>query len=280
MKQIITLFFLINITLLTACSSSDSDSPPTSTGAATITTENAQDLAIAATESTKQGVSNDAANSNNPFSSFGKNNGSQFDIQAFSEKLALQSQQAPGDILDICSGGGSFSDNIDTATGNASYTFNNCNIADTVIINGTMSISTNVSGDTVTTTLEYNDFSYTINGITETVDFTMICTVTGTSASCSTSSSVTGLDGLTYSISDVSISGNTSTGYNVSATVDHPTHGTVSISASNVLFNCTNDNPSVGSITFTAGNTSGSITFNSCTSYTVTVDGLGTSYNW
>ena len=73
-------------TLISACGGGGGSAPVSD---ADITTENAQKLSIAATESTRQAVNTD----NTPDINF-KSSPNQFDSKAFSEKLTQRIQQA------------------------------------------------------------------------------------------------------------------------------------------------------------------------------------------
>jgi len=172
---------------------------------------------------------------------------------------------------------GSYSDTL-SQTENGTVTFNNCEFFAGTGTNGTVSVS--ASGSTIT--LSYTNFSIAFGGITETVSFAMTCTTSGT-ISCSMNSSITGIDGRTYAISNVSVSGNSTSGYNATATVTDPDHGIISINASLVKFDCPAPNdgrPSTGTITFSSNGKSGSVTFTSCTNYTVTAEGVANPYSW
>ena len=64
-------------------------------------------------------------------------------------------------------------------------------------------------------------------------------------------------------------------------TVYDPDYGAVEVTATAILYECTNGVPSAGSITLTGeGGSSASVVFNDCNSFTVTVDGTSTTYYW
>ncbi|MCW9046552.1 MAG: hypothetical protein OQK46_00625 [Gammaproteobacteria bacterium] len=264
------LFITGLVSLISACSS---DSGPS---AAIITADNVQDLSIAATESAKQSVTTNNANF------YLKSSNSTSSSDMISEKVREIAFEATsiGTLSEICPGGGSYSDNISTTSSSASgsITFNACDTGDGVI-SGVVTFSGNDNSFTIT----YNNVTITAPGISETLNATISCTSTNTSFDCTTTTSITGIDGRTYSVSNVTVSGNSFSGYNVSATVVDPTHGTISINATSILFNCSAPNegrPSSGSITFTSSGKSGSVVYDSCSSYTVTLDGVANSYNW
>ncbi len=265
------IIYIIGLTsLISACSSSGGGG---GSGPAEITAANAQDLSIAATESAKQSVTAQDANFLLGKSSSDTSNLISSKVRA----IALEAQS----LGEICPGGGSYDDNIASGNGSGSITFNNCDIGDGLVINGTVSFSSSNNGNTFTIT--YTNVTVSGFGQTETLNATVTCTTTETTFTCNTTASITGIDGRTYSVSDVSVSGDDSSGYNVSATVVDPTHGTITINATAVLFDCGSPNqgrPSSGSITFSSAGKSGSVIFDSCSSYTVTVDGVANTFNW
>ena len=260
--------------LLSACSSG-SDSAAKE---ADITADNAKDLAVAATESTKQAVASEAA----PSSSFlPKTSGGQFDTKAFSNKIAQQVQTA-SNFSDICINGG-LVDNFNYSTNNGSITFNNCDVGSGTIINGTLTVTSNIGSNSGTISIQYNNFTITYNGITETIDFSMDCTYNNQGdSSCTTSSTAMGIDGRTYTVKNIDVSGDDMSGYNMTAEVVDPDYGTISVNANAVKFDCAAGTPSSGSITFSAGGKTGTVTFDSCSSFTVTIDdgAVSTTYNW
>jgi len=270
-----SLYLLGLISFLTACSSSSDGGDKT----ATITAENSKDLAIAATESTKQAITTDSANF------FNKSSPDANSSNLIANKVREIAFEATsiGTIQEICPGGGSYSDNINfsTASESASGTiiFDNCDTGEGFVISGSVTFS----GSENSFTLTYTNLTYTGFGLSETLNATITCNTANQSFSCSTSTSITGIDGRTYGVSSVSVTGNDTSGYNVSATVVDPTHGTITVNATSVTFDCTSPNigrPGSGSITFSSNGKSGSVTFDSCSSYTVTVDGVGNTYTW
>lgn len=268
MRYLNILYIAGLLSLISACSSSSGAGP------AEITAANAQDLSIAATESTKQAVATDSAN----FLLKSSNSESPADIVINKVREIVFEAQTLGII---CTGGGNYSDNISESGSSASgsITFNSCDVGDGVTINGSVTFSGNQNSFTIS----YNNLTITGFGETNTINATITCTNTSTSSSCTTNTSITGIDGRTYAVSEISVSGNSFSGYNVSASVTDPTHGKITINASNVAFNCTSPNagrPSSGNITFSSNGKSGSVVFDSCSSYTVTVDNVANSYTW
>jgi trimeric autotransporter adhesin len=275
-KIILSISLLITIS---ACDSSSGGAPK----AADITASNSQKLSIAATEGARQAVSTDTANSANPFASFTKTSASQFNSKAFSEKLSSQIQLST-DLGALCSSG-SYTSTLSQASTSGSITFNNCNLSSTdvgfdIIVSGTVNItSTNNSFS-----LTYSNFTVTSNGTTETISFSFSCTNLDTTFDCTSSSSINGIDNRTYTVNDISVTTNPDLSYNVSAEVVDPDFGVITISAQSVVFNCTAaptiDRPSSGTITITAAGKTATVTFNSCNSYTVTLDGVANIYSW
>jgi len=267
MKYLNILYMAGLLSLINACSSSDGASP------ADITAANSQDLSIAATESTKQAVATDGANF---LLKTGNENSTDVVINKVRE-IVFEAQS----LGIICTGGGSYNDNISGSSSSASgnITFSSCDVGDGVIIDGSVTFRGNESNFTIS----YNNLTITGFGESNTINATITCTSTNSTFSCTTNTSITGIDGRNYAVSNISVSGNGFSGYNVSATVTDPTHGIITINASNVTFNCTAPNagrPGSGSVTFSSNGKSGSVVFDSCSSYTVTVDGVATSYTW
>jgi len=262
-----SLFIIGLLSLISACSSDSGPSP------ATITADNIQDLSIAATESAKQSVT--TTNANFLLKSSDQTNSTDTITNKVRE-IVFEAQTLGA----ICIGGGTYSDNISSTSSSASgsITFSQCDTGDG-IIDGVVTFSGNENNFTIT----YNNLTISGFGVTETLNATISCTSTNSSFSCTTSTSITGIDGRSYAVSNVSVSGNSFSGYNVSASVVDPTHGSITINASSILFNCSAPNvgrPSSGTITVTSGGQSGSVTFDSCSSYTVTYNGVANSYTW
>ncbi|RDH82451.1 MAG: hypothetical protein DIZ80_09165 [endosymbiont of Galathealinum brachiosum] len=268
-----SLFIIGLLSLISACSSSGGGGPT----AATLSADNAQDLAIAATESTKQAVTADSAN----FLAKTSNTANTTDLISNKVREIAFEATSLGPVSAICPFGGTYSDSISAGSTSASgsITFSQCGVADGITITGVVTFSGNESNFTIT----YNNLSITGLGVTETVNASVSCSTSGSSFSCTTNTSITGIDGRTYAVSNISVSGDEFSGYDVNATVVDPTHGSITITATDITFNCTGSTagrPSSGTITFTSDGRTGSVTFNSCNSYTVTLDGVATPYTW
>ena len=254
--------------------SSDNDSAP---GNATISSANARDLATSATEAAKL-----AANSDNA-SQFGLKSAARGAVENLSESLAREFALIPTSVLpNPCTGGGGVT--IDTlAGGTVLLDYQLCNISG-VIADGVVTLNSTVSGNFTTVSLSYSNFSITIGADTWVSNLSATCTINNNTlaTSCTYSSDVAGFDGRIYSISGLSVSGDNTAGYSVSATIIDPDHGIITISTTiPIIFNCTNGQPSMGEIQFTdSAGVLVSVTFNDCNSFTVFYNGVGTLYNW
>lgn len=261
------------ITLTTACSSGGDSTPAVKN--ATISDENAQDLATAATEGVKQAVNSDS------FTPFAKTN-NESPIEKVTVLTAQQASQEPAlaEDFNFCETGSV--SGFDTLGENGgTITYDQCVIAGATI-DGTMIISASTSGSITTYSIIANlTFSYLSE--VETINYSATCTLdqnAGTN-SCSFNSSGSGIDGRTYTVSNIDIDGSEFTGYTVSATVTDPDHGNITISTSTpVTFNCANGQPDAGEITVTDGSNTMTVTFIDCTSFSLTFDGSTTTYNW
>ncbi|MDH5326198.1 MAG: hypothetical protein OEZ68_20880 [Gammaproteobacteria bacterium] len=94
----------------------------------------------------------------------------------------------------------------------------------------------------------------------------------------------TGSDGVDYEMLDFSLtgSGTTADPFVINGTVSHPLYGSASVSTiQGLVYNCSNLAPSTGAISIVDNNnTAIDVEFTSCSGYTVTVDGVSTSYTW
>lgn len=262
--------------LIAGCSSSD-DGVSTGTTAATITSENAEALATAGTEGVKQAV-----NSNN-VSPFAKINNATA-TGDFTVALAQQISQGPSlleQTIDICDSGSVVMD-IDEDTGNGSITYNNC-VIDGSTVNGSATFTSSTVGSITTTTITFVNFTITTGSETETIDLSAVCTINSdpVSVSCTFNSTALGIDGRTYTVSDVSVSGDSISGYTVSATITDPDHGIVTITTTTpVTFNCPNGQPGAGVIVVSDGTNTMTVTYNNCDSFTIDFDGSTTAFFW
>ena len=275
------------------------------TDPAAIDGANAQAVGVSITEGVSQAIDSETTGSSNPFgASLDLNNGN----SALSRKLAeiglqvlhdAQSSNLPvgvtytssqlntelvnqGQAPVFCGGSISISDallNGSSESGTISFSdlcfdmsFIDPMETGNLVINGSMTIS--VSGTTETVT--FTNMSVSFGGETFTFSGTVVCDTF--TLECSTL--FVGSDGETYMASSVSVSGDDVSGYTVNATFSDPVNGVVTVTTTTpITFNCVGGMPDAGVIAFNSSNgSSGTITFNDCTSYTITWDdGLGGS---
>ncbi|VAW56367.1 hypothetical protein MNBD_GAMMA07-997 [hydrothermal vent metagenome] len=274
MKFINKALFLLTLSLsITACGGGSGSSTP-APKAATLSTTNSQDLSIAATESAKQAITSDSAN----FLAKSTNKiDSNKAITSKVKEIVFEAQT----LNSICTDGGSYNDTITGSGTTASgvITFTGCNIGGGIILEGTVTFT----GNTTSFTIVYNNLTITVLNEIQTINATIICSTSDQVLTCNTNTAITGIDGRTFEVSKISVTGNSTTGFTVAATVVDPTHGIITISATAVKFDCTTPiegRPSSGSITFTSNGKTGSVIFDSCSGYTVTLDGVSNVYTW
>jgi len=273
MKFINYALFLLTFVFLSACGGGGSSSTPAPT-AATLSSINAQDLSIAATESTKQAISSDSANF------LAKSTSGIDSNKQIAEKVREIIFEAQS-LGSICSDGGTYDDNIAQNSSSASgiITFTNCNIGGGITLEGTVTFTRT----STSFTMIYNNLTVTVIDEIQTINATIVCNTSNQPFTCSTNTTITGIDGRTYDVSKISVTGSITSGFSVSATVVDPTHGIITVTATAVKFDCTTPiagRPSSGRITFTANGKTGTVSFDSCSAYTVTLDGVANSYTW
>jgi len=256
--------------MLIGCSSDDSASGPVS---ATIDSENAEDLATAGTEAVKQGVNSDSLNI------FGARIAGRDPLKQLSAATA-QVQPMAEEIAGICEDG--FVDSTGTSSG-GTITYNDCVIAG-AIFNGSATFSSSTAGNVTTFSISYSNFTVTFDGETTSVSASITCTTDSAAGttSCSYDSTAAGIDGRTYVVSDMSVSGSSASGWTVSATVVDPDHGEVTITTTIAVNfgSCANGQPESGTITVSDGTNEMTVTYNDCASFSVDFDGSTTTYNW
>ncbi len=243
-----------------------------STDPASVDADNAQVIGEAAGESVGQAASAEESRSALPF-------GVEVTVnieypEALHQVIYDVSQLAllPSGIdlsTQVCFGGGSADINsLPSVSGPASITmtFDNCSVDSTMTMSGTVVMDfEDISDPNAGFSIEYTNF--TVSGLgfgTQSINYSISCT---SATACTSYSDFDGSDGGSHRISDFSISGNASSGYNGSADFSHESYGSVSIDLSNVTYGNCGSAPDGGSITFNSSNgTSGSITFDSdCT---------------
>ncbi|MCW8924190.1 MAG: hypothetical protein OQK69_11260 [Gammaproteobacteria bacterium] len=266
-----------------------------STTAAVIDADNAETISTTATEAATQAISESIADESNPFplavdSSNLPSNEINTTVAAIINKL----QNQPGNLVTAvtvgadyftqdpyyCGGSITVPDNENATSGK--ITFNNfCySIDGPVTLNGSITFSSTAT----TLTITYKNFTATFEGESFTINTSMSCNLDayGYITTCTISSLYKGTDGLTYRIDDFSVTGDPTFGFDVDATFYNPTYGSVVITTTSpIMLECTGTQPSSGAISFAgSGGTSGSISFDSCTSYTYCYDlGSGPTCN-
>jgi len=259
------------LSIIAGCSSDSGTSP------ATITAENSKDLAVAATSAVKTAVDNEDTTTFLP-----KTGTSSFDVLEFSKQIAQRSFATEDISSYFCQPGGTaIAEGSETS---GSITLTNCDVGsgfESVVLNGTMSFSSNSSGTSFTASF---NLSITENGVTETISGSASCTVDQSSGAenCTYNINTTGIDGRTYNVSDVSVSGSSFSGYTVSGSVNDPDHGAITINTTTPITfgGCPGGAPDGGEMTFNSQNVTATVTFNADCTFTVTLDGVPTTYNW
>ncbi|HHJ34937.1 MAG TPA: hypothetical protein ENJ87_04145 [Gammaproteobacteria bacterium] len=276
-KTFKTLNFLLLsafVVLATACGGGGGGSKN-----AELTANNLEALATAGTEGTKQAVNN--SNSPTPFAKVGSASA----IQKLTVSLAQSVSQDPKQShlgFSICDTGSIDDSNVNQNGG--TITYNNCSFSG-ITFNGSVKFKVKTSGNTTTFTINYSNFTVTSGGTTETLDLDATCTFNTSDASgvsCTYNSTALGIDGRTYSVSEINVSGNAGSGYNVGCVVDDPDNGKITISTTTpITFNCPNGQPDDGVIVITDGaSNTATVTFIDCNSYSVDFNGSTTTFTW
>ncbi len=268
-------FFLALISILSACDSNDNNNTAiTNTPIpATLSATNLQDLSIAATESTKQAITSDSAN----FLAKATNGiDSNQQITNKIKEIIFKKQS----LGNLCSNG-TYDDTIVQNNTSASgiVTFTGCDIGGGITLEGTITFS----GSSTLFTLVYNNLTITVLNEIQTLNATINCSTINQETTCSIDTSVTGIDGRTFKVNKITVSGSAANGYQVSATVIDPTHGIITVTANAMKFNCSAPNegrPSSGNITFSSNGKTASVVFDNCSAYTATLDGVANSFTW
>jgi hypothetical protein len=198
---------------------------------------------------------------------------------------ALYSARTTNVSADVCDAGGSaIADSNDAGTV-GTIAFTNCGISDdaggVMVLNGTVDFSgTLVGGQFDTLSMTFH-VTASYGGESSTINLLISCVDLSGTASCTVSSDFVGIDGRTYRVTDISVSGGVS-GYYVNATVYDPDQGRVDMTTTSpLLFDCANGVPSTGTVVISgSGSTSGTISFVSCSEYNVIIDSVSTTYYW
>lgn len=266
------------ILLTTACGNS-SDSPETTQ--ATIDEDNAQTLAIAATDGFNIG-----------------DNEAQLGVLFDNVLSNLQSQKsgiaASGVVSGNCGGSATYPDNVDQQqnpiTGTISFD-NFCldgGESGQVIASGQISFIAQVENDQlVSMAIELDNFVLSYNGNTVTINSTVAISqnLGNYDVHFETSTEFTGSQGQTLRVENLVISGNPISGVTISSgRIYHPDFGYVDISTTETLIfeGCDNGKPVSGTVLLEgSSDNTAELVFTSCTSYEVCMNGTTcTPYTW
>ncbi len=196
------------------------------------------------------------------------------------------------DVPDDCgSGNAVFSVDNDDINSNGGFeqgalTYNDyCagSAQDGATINGTVNFnfSYDNSNPPLLTKTEYDydavEVTDNATSVTRTINMSMACNYNnGTLASCTFSEAFTGINGVTYKIENVKVTGNGP--YGLDARVFHPDYGYIDIrSTTDVTYGCNNGMPDGGVIKFSDGTHSVVVSFlSNCNGFTVSYNGVST----
>lgn len=240
---------------------------------ATVTVDNADDLAIAATGGASQAIASDNA----PASI--KSSPEIAVLLDLSSKLtrfmSSSHRTANQPVPDVCSSGSAdFTSSSDGSS--ATMTFNNCVLigGEGAVVDGVAKINIGSDGSF---SVRYINFTMTYLGETYTLNMTISC---DSAINCTWLSDYTGPDGRTYRVEGATVSGSGSS-FTVTATVFDPDFGFITITGSVNYGSCPGGVPISGSITYSgSGSSSGSVTFNDCFSFTVDDGSTTVDYFW
>ncbi len=197
----------------------------------------------------------------------------------------------------LCPGGGTAyltaPDYADPNNYSFSFEFTNCTDDSvsgvTYVYSGTVSASYTQGSGGFSFEIAFQNFTITIIDAythTGTVNLTMACSGTDTEgysdATCTYHSDFTGFDGRVYRIRNVTVSGDGSGGYTITATVYHPDYGYVTVTtAAPVTFNCSGGFPDSGTLVLSgSGGSTATVDFIDCNQYSVTYNSATTVYDW
>lgn len=235
---------------------------------ATITDGNKEELSEAGVIGSRQAVSNSRLPTAVRLETVDTRDADQLILNAV--KVLTTATGSTVDVSDACASGSATA----TSNGNTfSFTYNRCEIGG-VVVNGNAVVTRNDDGSSV---IVYRNFTMTYQGETQTLNATVTC---DSESNCQVVSSFRADNGRDYRVDTSSVSGNGFSGYNVRARVYDAEHGYIDVVASAVKFDCDNGNPSSGSISITAGNETARLDFDSCSSFTLTIDGVAETINW
>jgi hypothetical protein len=277
LKHLFLCFFVISVA---ACGSGGGggdvdENPAEQVG---INAGNAKQIGTAAAEAAKQAVSKNTA------SGLGFKSSTNQSVGSISSELSkiYAGRTANAPVPGICIPGSA--DETVNPDGSTTATFIGCDfLGSGLVLDGTVIAFITTTADTITTDLEYINFTITVGSDISTLDMQATCTtdIATTETSCDFSD-VVGFDGRIYIFSDATVTGDAISGYLVSATIVDPDHGSFSIvTTAPILFGCPNDQPLSGQMQFTDANgVLVTVTFNDCASFTVSYSGTSEVYFW
>jgi len=284
-----TRIFLVGLVslVLVACGSKDDTGGGSSssgysgkTSAATVSDSNKDDVVVASSIGAEKAIESSSApkslsrSSRDIIESLLNRSSAEITTK---HHLRMQSRAVYDLSASVCNNGGSakytYDENNTSGYGSFTITYNNCSYS----YGGVVST---VDGSAVWTTNEDGSFSYqydlttTYGSETYTVTATYECDA---QFNCSYSDDFS-YSGVSYKVSDVSVSGNSTFGFDVSAKVYHEDYGYIIIEAVD-LISCADGGFSSGSIAVTdsTNNEVLSIVFVSCSEMTVTYNGVAST---
>jgi hypothetical protein len=289
---------LLSVLLLPGCGGGggDDDGPSTtggdtytgSTAQATVDASNAKQLSTGAASGTQQAVASDAVSGvamrpqPSPTSRLADLAPR---IAQWIDRLDGTTAARTEDLSsELCNAGGHAVVVGNDAGTNGSISFTDCAMSDsqdtTVRINGEVTFTSNTGSDALNMV-----FRVTVSyiGESQSVNMSLSCNNVSTpSVTCSMTSDFTGIDNRVYRIEDMTVSGDRFSGFYVSVRLYDPDYGWVDVTTSMpLIYNCANGMPGSGMLSVNgSGGTFATASFDSCSSYTVTVDGVGTPYSW
>ncbi|MBL4606740.1 MAG: hypothetical protein JKY01_02790 [Pseudomonadales bacterium] len=168
-------------------------------------------------------------------------------------------------------------------SGGMTMDFRDCRNDDNTTINGLATITFTGGGGFTAVyqnfTVAYTDPN-TQEAAVETIEnLTMTCDAAFT---CSIQSDFVGADGRTYRISDMTVSGNDTSGWDVAATVYDPDLGYIVIdTTANLMLDCPSGVPSSGALSITAANNVvATVEYTSCTEFVICLEGVCNTATW
>ena len=283
-----TLFIIGLLSFLTACGGSSGEAKPPVTAyngkltKAVISPDNNKPLSNASSEASS------SIDSAGTFSSFktGSTGSTDFDLKSLLQKTTSTALQYPTEsIPDFCSSGKLSIQYSDTITDpyneylDISVIYNSCTIdgsIPSIKVDGKARYQGYLFGDF---TMTFTNFTIWEGSDAQTINMTLSCIdLTNT---CTVSTDIKGYDGRVYRIENLTTTGTDYSGYTINGRVYDPDHGYIDITTtSSIYFSCPTDRPGSGQIQFTDDTSTVTVTYNSCTSYTVDLDGVPTNYTW